>query len=742
MKRKKDRRDASPEDNDQAEADSSSEGEESARDDDEDEHADEDGGGDEDGHGDGDDEGEDDEDASADDQATQAPAAPSDPSILEIIRDSYFIFDRRTLGFTRILLGFLLVTDLFRRAAAWDDMFSDRGVLPNFVNLFRPQAWGAFSLVNAFTTHGELCVLWAFSLIVFLCVLVGYKTRVAQVISLILVASMDGRVLLIENGGYVVYNLVLLWTSFLPMGDRFSVDAMLASMRARRESTEEELNDRRDLIPPDKQRPYLSLVGFAIMLQISAIYFFNVVHKTGPAWRNGTAVHYVLYVDRMVTPLVADVRTYLPWWLMIGLTKFVLAAEAAIPVALLSPLGRVWARRLAIVLMNALHLGFGSVFVLGPFAWALCVFSTILFSSADWELAIRTMRRPHRARVVLYDPSSGASMFVCRLLARLDRYELLTFRASPGLAQGVAVSPPNDGSSLTGALASHALASRALASRALAWADIIAALPLGPVIAWIPRLPGVRHLIDAIAGALDRRDLSRIFGLRPPSSSYLAPPTSPLRLKVRRGVFVLHELFVALMIVTACNRAIVEMWVFNRRFKAPEPDPMFTLSHKLRFLQGWFMFSPNPVMDDGTFVVDAITVDGRHIDPFTRKEPFWDLSNVKSLRLTQIWCDYFNRMQKSENSAFREPMKEYLLRLPERTGNPNDTIVSAEVWWVKDMNPKWGERKSYGYDKQKMFEFTNPKALPKGASPPASPPAPRPFWNQGSGANTGPNSGG
>src|SRR4029079_9817709 len=121
---------------------------------------------------------------------------------------------------------------------------------------------------------------------------------------------------------------------------------------------------------------------------------------------------------------------YLPRWSLLFSTKFVVASEAAIPVALLSPLGRVWARRLAVILMNALHIGFGTVFVLGPFAWALCVFSTLLFGREDWELALRTMRRAHRARTVVFDPRSPGALFACRVLKRMDRFELLTFEAS------------------------------------------------------------------------------------------------------------------------------------------------------------------------------------------------------------------------------------------------------------------------------------------------------------------------
>ena len=74
--------------------------------------------------------------------------------------------------------------------------------------------------------------------------MVGYRTKVAQMVALVLHVGMNGRVLLIENGGYVVNNLLLLWTVFLPLGDRFSVDALLASLRRRREITAGDLNDR------------------------------------------------------------------------------------------------------------------------------------------------------------------------------------------------------------------------------------------------------------------------------------------------------------------------------------------------------------------------------------------------------------------------------------------------------------------------------------------------------------------
>ncbi len=58
-------------------------------------------------------------------------------------------------------------------------------------------------------------------------------------------------------------------------------------------------------------------------------------------------------------------------------------------------------------------------------------------------------------------------------------------------------------------------------------------------------------------------------------------------------------------------------------------------------------------------------------------------------------------------------MKDYMYRLPERTGRPGDAIVSGDVFWVKKMNPKWGETEPYGYDRTgKLFSFENPAHQP------------------------------
>jgi hypothetical protein len=630
------------------------------------------------------------------DDAPAAAAPPPDPSFLRQLRDGYLTFDRRTLGFTRLLLGFYLILDLFHRGRSWTALYSTDGVYPNTLNLWHTQ--GMFSIFDAFSSAGEVRVLWALMLVTFTCLMIGYRTKLAQIAAMVLVTGMNIRLPAIENGGYVVQNLLLVWTCLLPLGDRFSIDAVRASMKRRCEATSAELADRSDVLTPEQQAPLVTAMGPILLIQLAAVYFFNVIHKTGAAWKNGTAVHYVLYVDRMATPLVAQVRDHLPNWSILFMTRSAMAIEAGLPAALLSPLARVWSRRVAIVLMNGLHLIFGLTFVLGPFAWALCIFSTLLFSADDWELAARTMRREHRARTVVFDRRSPGVWLVCRVLMRLDRFELLTFRAGKPGPLGISVVGP-EGEKL---------------QRSAAFAAMVSALPLGPLVA-LP-IRGLAPLFDLVFQAIERRSVATWLGLSLAPSSIASAP-SPLRRGARRAGIIFRETLALALFVAAVNQAMTELWVVKNRITVGQPEPLRSLAHKLQLNQGWFMFSPNPVMDDGTLVVDAITVDGRHVDPFsihvepyTLRAPDFDLLHAKSLRTNQIWGDYFNRAHGA--GAVRDAMKDYLLKLPQRTGHPEDTLVSGEVFWVTDMNPLWNSVESYKLEKNKLFSFENPAAHP------------------------------
>ena len=298
------------------------------------------------------------------------------------------------------------------------------------------------------------------------------------------------------------------------------------------------------------------------------------------------------------------------------------------------------------------------------------------------------MRRPEREITVLWDPRSAAALLACRILARMDRFELVWFEASEQVA--------------------HRFAVRDLAGQVHTGADAVArivlALPGGAGFAWWLRVAPVRWALERGLALAEGRT-SRFFAIRSAPALALGAPPPPARRHLGLATTTFRELLVGAFFIGALNQGAVELWSIKRLVKVPQPEVTRVFSHKMRFLQGWFMFSPNPVMDDGTIVVDAVTRDGRHVDPFWNRAPGFDLLHTRSFRYNQIWSDYFNRMHLPGNRHYRDAMIEYMRRLPQRTGQPGDALVSGEVYWVKDMNPRWRTRESWNEQRVLLYTF-------------------------------------
>src|SRR5262249_22670549 len=144
-------------------------------------------------------------------------------------------------------------------------------------------------------------------LFVYLALLVGFRTKLAQILTLICMLSLHGRTLLFDNGGDVVLGLLTLWTTFLPTGRHFSVDAVLARRRAAATAAAPE--------------NWVSLGVLAVLGQLALCYFFNAIHKGGRSWiQEGSAVHYAIHLDRLATWFAVWLRHWMPTWFARGLT--------------------------------------------------------------------------------------------------------------------------------------------------------------------------------------------------------------------------------------------------------------------------------------------------------------------------------------------------------------------------------------------------------------------------------------
>ncbi|AUX27148.1 hypothetical protein SOCEGT47_077280 [Sorangium cellulosum] len=640
------------------------------------------------------------------------------------IRERYCTIDVRTLGLFRLVLGALLVGDCLRHWAEASWIYSNDGVLTNHFHLFRPSSGYNFSLYHAFSSTAEVHVAFALSLLCFFCFFIGWHTRLFSILSFLLVTSRDNRIVMIENGGYVVVNLITCWAMFMPTGRRFSVDALLRSFRERRERTAADLADRSR--PAWAERPYVSGIVLLAILNLATIYYFNVVNKSGQIWRRGETVHYVLHLDRMVTGIAVFARELLPFWATKGIAWAVLVLEALLVTWILSPYGRRLTRPLAMAGMWALHGSFGVMMRLGPFSWFMIAWSFLLPTSQHWDALERWYRRRAAPRVVVYDGGSPLAFALMRLLVRLDRLELLRFeeaRPAPAAelaaAGGEARRPelfeardPRDGRVFQGAAALR---------------EILRALPGGrfarPVV-WALTLGAPGALLGLAARRRD--EIARFFGLgaRPSrrAQAQAAASPSPLAEKVARGGVIARETLIAYLGLCAVSQAINENKSVPAFLKHTQPKIVQATIVYPRLLQGWGMFAPNPITDDGSISVDAITVDGRHVDPFTGLPPDLDLTDARGLGLGQIQQDYFNRIRLDRNKVFRRPgLQDYLLRYHERTGRPEDEIVAFDVYWVRDQCPKPGERAPYKNEAIPILSYRKPGYRPRPGLPPLPP---------------------
>jgi hypothetical protein len=123
------------------------------------------------------------------------------------------------------------------------------------------------------------------------------------------------------------------------------------------------------------------------------------------------------------------------------------------------------------------------------------------------------------------------------------------------------------------------------------------------------------------------------------------------------------------------------------------PEWMNTIVQYTHASEGWSMFSPEAPIYDMMVVVDAVTKDGRHVDPYNEVG-----SRVHSLPVADIpprlghdsmFCDYTLRIPGT--GSYHQAFIEWIQRYPERTGNPNDAIVSFQAIKLEHTPPAPGK---------------------------------------------------
>ena len=594
-----------------------------------------------------------------------------------------------------------------------DLFYTNDGLLPNHTLLWRPPTQWMFSFFFLASLREEAILGFLFCGFVYLALLVGWRTTLMRFLAPICLVSLHARVTLVENGGDWMLCELIIWSAFLPLGRRFSVDAVRASLRRRRETTAAELADRAamgrrraptdSLVDPtaDVNR-VVTLAAFTILLQLAISYFFNAIQKGGMTWRQGTAVHYVLYQNRMVTWFGVWMRGYMTPTLSRVLSYAALATESVLPVLILSPIWRTWTRRAAVLAVIGLHIGFQTFINLGVFSWTMMGYTPFLLTASEWTLFARIAARSRRRLTLYFDAGCGVCFQIARVLARLDVFERIRFVSSAEI--------PAESSS---DLLSSDLLDRTIVvvdetgrrtTRADAVAQLLRALPLGVLWFWPLRVPGLRALANVGYDFFSRRRQTVSYwlgfaacgvpGAAATPAAALAPASRPpVVVWLGRVVAILREGFVLAMLITIVNEALFINQVVPKFLKFDEPGWVKRLVAYPRFIQAWSMFASDAPMSDESVVVEAITAEGRRVDPYSEvagRIPYPGIDEIPSrLDNDSFFFNYSVRIP--DQGVYHQAFLEWILRYPIRTGHPGDRIVRFDAYKIENDSPPPGE---------------------------------------------------
>ncbi|ELZ46573.1 HTTM domain protein [Halorubrum coriense DSM 10284] len=287
--------------------------------------------------------------------------------------------DPRALGAFRVAVALFVLADLLvYRLPAVGAFYTDGGVLPRST---LAEAFPLLAEASLYAISGSARVqtaLLAVGVLAAGSLLVGYRTRAATGLTLVLLASLYARNPYVINGGNTILVVFLFLSLFLPLDARWSLGADQRSGRDARGDADGRGGD-------DPESPLDSRVcsvGTAVtLLTLVSIYAANAVSKyRSDAWMSGVAVPRIFQLGEFTVglgPLLSEQTAVLAAvnWSWIAL----LAASPA----LVAATGR---RRTGVALaFVAAHIGMAATMRLAVFPFVMVAILLLFFPPGAWD---------------------------------------------------------------------------------------------------------------------------------------------------------------------------------------------------------------------------------------------------------------------------------------------------------------------------------------------------------------------
>jgi hypothetical protein len=271
------------------------------------------------------------------------------------------------------------VVDLLDR---WQTLvldYSDFGFLPREL-MIRMQDYhrlAIFHLVNGQIWF--LNLLFAFHALVALAFVLGYRSRVTTIVLWLLTTSLQGRNDPIGYGIDVVIRISLLWSMFLPLGARFSVDRIL-SRKA-----------------PVSNR-YTAFPVLGLFLHVISMYAFTALLKSqSKEWMSGLGTYYALSMDEYVMPVGRILLAHPAAVKFANFSAMFIEGFGWVP--LLFSWRKEWFRLPVFLVFLSMHIGMGLCLNVTLFQFGAIAVWTCVLPEAFWTYAAQLSRGVLASRV-------------------------------------------------------------------------------------------------------------------------------------------------------------------------------------------------------------------------------------------------------------------------------------------------------------------------------------------------------
>ena len=558
--------------------------------------------------------------------------------------------DLRTLALVRICLGCLIIVDLVVRAQSFTAHYTDAGVLPRsaFLSLFSNWPTSLHFLAGSAWIEAVLFVVAG---LVAVALIFGYQARVAAFVSWLLLISLDARNPFVSQGGDMLLRVLLLWSVFLPIGARFSIDAAL---------------NREKVATND----YFSVASMALLLQAASVYFFTALLKSDPVWfPDGTAVYYALHNDTLSTWF----GIWLRQWdgLMQLLTYGVWILEVITPLLLFSPIFHLRLRIVGLLLLITMHLGFLASMGIGLFPY-ISITSLLAFTPGavwDCDWLQRRLRATERTGIkIFYDRDCAFCLKVCLILR--------TFL----LPSSVPVTPAQEDPKIHERMRTYNswVVLDHTDTPYVRW-EAVAFLfrrsflfaPLGHLFTSGAFSRIGDRIYDLVAR--NRGSLSRITAVALPYRSLTIEVNWAANLAV--GILLLS--------VLAINIGGLKQF----RFSVPTFAQQITST--LRLNQKWNMFAPAPSRGTPWFVARGETVSEEAVDVFLNRlgEPFGNRDDyLEANNWSFRWRKYLAQLARAKRIELRPFYIDYLCRNWNQTHGADLALQSIQLHLIMEWN--------------------------------------------------------